>query len=52
MKRIKTKQRIKGESSHLCRLQMENRVQQIAKADSVISVVCYLNIPQSVSCLP
>ena len=25
---------MKGESSHLCKLQMENRVLQIAKADS------------------
>ena len=37
---------MKGESSHLCKLQMENKL-QIAKADSVINVVCYLNIIQS-----
>ena len=29
-------QRMKGESSHLCKLQMEKRVLQIAKADSGI----------------
>ena len=32
-------QRMKGESSHLCKLQMESQVIQIAKADSVINGV-------------
>ena len=50
MKQIKTQQRMKGESSHFCKLQMENRLLQIVTA--VINVVCYLNITQSVSCLP
>ena len=39
MEQIKTKQRVKGESLHLCKLQMENRVKQTAKADSVINGV-------------
>ena len=32
-------QTMKGESYHLCKLQMESRVIQIAKADSVINGV-------------
>ena len=35
---------MKGESPHLCKLQMESRVLQIAKADSVINGVYCLNI--------
>ena len=43
-------QRMKGESSHLCKLPvpMESRVIQIAKADSVINGVFRLNITQNV----
>ena len=41
---------MKGESPHLCKLQIENRVLQIAKADSVINGVYCLNITQNVSC--
>ena len=43
---------MKGESPHLCILQMENRVLQIAKAGSVINDVYCLNNTQNVSCLP
>ena len=39
VEQIKTKQRMKRESFHLCKLRMENRVIQIAKADSVIKSV-------------
>ena len=35
-----------------CKLQMENRAIQIAKADSVIKGMCHLNITQNLSCLP
>ena len=52
VKQIETKQRMKGESPHLCKLQMESRVLQIAKADSVINGVYCLNVTQNVSCLP
>ena len=51
MEQIKTKQRMKGESFHLCKLQMENRVIQTAKADSVIKGVYCFNITQNSSCL-
>ena len=37
-------QRMKGESSHLRKLQMDSRVIQIAKSDSVINSVYCLNI--------
>ena len=53
MRQIKTKERMKGESSHetqLCKLQMENRILQIAMADYVINGVYCLNITQNVSC--
>ena len=52
MKQIETKQRMKGENPHLCKLQMESRVLQIAKADSVFNGVYCLNFIQNVSCLP
>ena len=42
---------MKGESFHLCKLQMENRVIQTAKADSVIKGVSCFNITQNSSCL-
>ena len=47
---IKTKERLKGESSRLCKLQMENRILQIATAHCVINGVYCLNITQNVSC--
>ena len=43
---------MKGESFHLYKLQMENRVVQIAKADSVINGVYCFNITQNLSGLP
>ena len=43
MKQIETKQRMKGESPRLCKLQMESRVLQMAKADSVINGFYFLN---------
>ena len=40
-----------GESFHLSKLQTENRVIQIAEADSVINGMYSLNITQNISCL-
>ena len=43
---------MKGESFHLCKLQIENKVVLIAKADYVINGVYCFNITQNFSGLP
>ena len=43
---------MKRESFHLYTLQIENRVIEIAKADSVVNGVYCPNIIQNLSCLP